>query len=58
MGPDAPSASRLKKTSKMTQMMEIAGYVVFGTLCVIVDGEVKSVKEIPSKDDVKKWIRK
>jgi small redox-active disulfide protein 2 len=43
---------------KVTDMMAIAGYGVFGTPAVVVDGEVKSVGKVPSKDDVKKWIGK
>ena len=41
---------------KVTDIMKIAGYGVFGTPAVIVDGEVKSVGKIPKKDDVKKWL--
>ena len=41
---------------KITDTMEIAGYGVFGTPAVVVDGEVKSVGKIPSKHDVKSWI--
>ena len=41
---------------KITDIMEIAGYGVFGTPAVVVDGEVKSVGKIPSKNDVKSWI--
>jgi small redox-active disulfide protein 2 len=43
---------------KITDTMEIAGYGVFGTPAVVVDGEVKSVGKIPSKEDVKSWIQK
>ena len=43
---------------KVSDLMKIAGYGVFGTPAVVVDGEVKSVGKIPSKDDVKKWINK
>jgi small redox-active disulfide protein 2 len=43
---------------KVTDTLKIAEYGVFGTPSVVVDGEVKSVGKIPSKDDVKKWIRK
>ena len=32
---------------KVTDTMEIAGYGVFGTPAVVVDGEVKSVGKIP-----------
>lgn len=43
---------------KVTDTMKIASYGVFGTPAVVVDGEVKSVGKIPSKEDVKKWIEK
>lgn len=42
---------------KVTDMMTIAGYGVFGTPAVVVNGEVKCVGKVPSKDDVKKWIQ-
>ncbi len=41
---------------KVTDTMKIAGYGVFGTPAVVIDGEVKSVGKIPSKDDVKNWL--
>jgi len=40
----------------VTDTMEIAGYGVFGTPAVLVDGEVKSVGKIPKKEDVKSWL--
>ena len=43
---------------KVTNVMEIAGYGVFGTPSVVIDGEVKSVGKIPSKDEIKTWIEK
>ena len=43
---------------KVTDIMKIAGYGVMGTPAVVVDGEVKSVGKIPSKDDIKSWIGK
>ncbi len=43
---------------KVTDVMKIAGYGVFGTPAVVVDGEVKSVGKIPSKEDVKSWLGK
>ena len=46
------------KVEKVTDIMEIAGYGVFGTPAVVVNGEVKSVGKIPSKADVKSWLRK
>jgi small redox-active disulfide protein 2 len=41
---------------KVTDIMEIAGYGVFGTPAVVVNGDVKSVGKIPSKSDVRAWI--
>ncbi len=37
---------------KITDTMEIAGYGVFGTPAVVVDGEVKSVGKIPKPEEV------
>ncbi|MGD8542398.1 MAG: thioredoxin family protein [Desulfobacteraceae bacterium] len=44
------------EVEKVTDLMKIAGYGVFGTPAVVVDGEVKCVGKIPSKDDVKSWL--
>lgn len=41
---------------KITDVMKIAGYGVFGTPAVLVDGEVKSVGKVPQKEDVKSWL--
>jgi len=41
---------------KVTDTMKIAGYGVFGTPAVVVDGEVKSVGKIPTKEEIKGWI--
>jgi small redox-active disulfide protein 2 len=46
------------KIEKVTGVMEIAGYGVFGTPAVVVDGEVKCVGKIPKKEDVKVWLKK
>ena len=43
---------------KVTGAMEIAGYGVMGTPAVVIDGEVKCVGKIPSKEDVKSWVQK
>ncbi|MFH1481620.1 MAG: thioredoxin family protein [Pseudomonadota bacterium] len=43
---------------KVTDTMKIATYGVFGTPAVVIDGEVKSVGKIPTKDEVKAWIKK
>jgi len=42
---------------KVTDLMQIAGYGVFGTPAVVVDGEVKSVGKIPKKEDVLGWLK-
>ena len=41
---------------KVTDAMEIAGYGVFGTPAVVIDGDVKSVGKIPQKKDVIGWL--
>jgi small redox-active disulfide protein 2 len=46
------------RIEKVTNLLDIARYGVFGTPAVVVDGEVKSVGKIPSKEDVQKWIKK
>jgi small redox-active disulfide protein 2 len=72
LGPGCPKCQQTEKVvkeavaeasvdariEKVTDTMEIAGYGVFGTPAVVVDGEVKSVGKIPSKEDVKSWIQK
>jgi small redox-active disulfide protein 2 len=44
--------------TKITDTMEIAKHGVFGTPAVIVDGEVRSVGKIPTKDEISIWITK
>jgi small redox-active disulfide protein 2 len=44
------------EVEKVTDMMKIAGFGVFGTPAVVINGEVKSVGKIPKKDDIKKWL--
>ena len=44
--------------TKVTDTMEIAKHGVFGTPAVVVNGEVKSVGKIPTKDEIKGWIHK
>lgn len=46
------------KVDKVMNILEIGQYGVFGTPAVVVDGEVKSVGKIPTKDEVLKWIKK
>ncbi len=71
LGPGCPKCQQTEKVvkeaaaeagvaadiEKVTDTMKIAGYGVFGTPAVVVDGEVKSVGKIPKKEDVRGWIR-
>ena len=72
LGPGCPKCAQTEKVvreavteagvtaevEKVTDVMKIAGYGVFGTPAVVVDGEVKSVGKIPAKADVIKWLKK
>jgi len=44
------------KIKKVTDLMKIAGYGVFGTPGVVINGEVKCVGKIPKKEEIKTWI--
>lgn len=71
LGPGCPKCQQTEKivkevvtesgiqasVEKVTDVMEIAGYGVFGTPAVVVDGEVKSVGKIPKKEEVLSWIQ-
>ncbi len=71
LGPGCPKCKQTEKVvkeavaeaavdariEKVTDTMEIAGYGVFGTPAVVVDGEVKSVGKIPKKNEIKGWIQ-
>jgi len=71
LGPGCPKCKKTEETviaalseagvaadvEKVTDMMKIAGYGVVSTPAVIVDGVVKSVGKVPSKEDVKKWLK-
>lgn len=46
------------KVEKVSDLMKIAGYGVFGTPAVVVNGEVKSVGKVPTKEEIKTWIEK
>jgi small redox-active disulfide protein 2 len=46
------------KVDKVTNILEIAKYGVFGTPAVVVDGQVKCVGKIPNKEEIKTWIAK
>ena len=72
LGPGCPKCQQTEKVvkeavaesgadaqvEKVTDTMEIAGYGVFGTPAVVIDGQVKSVGKVPSKSDVQSWIQK
>ncbi len=42
----------------ITDIEKIAGYGIFSTPGVVIDGEVKSAGKIPSKAEVKRWLGK
>jgi len=46
------------QVDKVTDVIEISRYGVFGTPAVVIDGEVKSVGKIPKKEEIKGWISK
>ena len=72
LGPGCPKCHQVEKivrvviteenveanVEKVTDLIEIAGYGVFGTPAVVIDGEVKSVGKIPAKEDIKTWLSK
>jgi len=41
---------------KVTDFQKIAQYGVLGTPAVVVNGQVKSMGKVPSKDEIKKWL--
>ena len=45
------------EVEKVTDLMEISKYGVFGTPAVVIDGEVKCVGKVPPKDEVERWIK-
>ena len=71
LGPGCPKCQQTEKVvqeavaesgtnaqvEKITNIMDIARYGVFGTPAVVVDGQVKSVGKIPKKEDVLNWIK-
>lgn len=71
LGPGCPKCQQTEKmvkdaiaesgveasVEKVTDVMEIAGYGVFGTPAVVIDGEVKSVGKIPKNEEILGWIR-
>jgi small redox-active disulfide protein 2 len=71
LGPGCPKCQQTEKVvrealaeagvsasvEKVTDTLKIAEYGVFGTPSVVIDGEVKSVGKIPTKEEVKKWLK-
>lgn len=71
LGPGCPKCKQAEKVvreavtesgvaadvEKVTDVMEIAGYGVFGTPAVVIDKDVKCVGKIPKKQDVVAWIK-
>jgi small redox-active disulfide protein 2 len=43
---------------KVTGAMDIAKHGVFVTPAVVVDGEIKGVGKVPTKEEVREWIAK
>lgn len=72
LGPGCPKCQQTEKVvkdavseagvaadiEKVTDVMKIADYGVFGTPAVVIDGEVKSVGKIPKKEEVLAWFIK
>ncbi len=72
LGPGCPKCEKTEKTvrdavaeagvtadiEKVKDVMQIAKYGVFGTPAVVIDGEVKSVGKIPTKEEVRAWLEK
>ena len=70
LGPGCPKCQQTEKVvreaaaeagipasvEKVTDVIKIAEYGVFGTPAVVVNGDVKCVGKVPGKEDVKKWV--
>jgi small redox-active disulfide protein 2 len=70
LGPGCPKCQQTEKNvkeavqetgvnasvDKVTNVMDIAKFGVFGTPAVVIDGKVKCVGKVPTKDEVKEWI--
>ncbi|MBI4774080.1 MAG: TM0996/MTH895 family glutaredoxin-like protein [Deltaproteobacteria bacterium] len=70
LGPGCPKCKQTEKVvkeaiaesgvdadiEKVTDVMKIARYGVFGTPAVVIDGEVKSVGKVPKKEEVLAWL--
>jgi small redox-active disulfide protein 2 len=70
LGPGCPKCNQTEKivkealaevgveasVEKVTDVLKIAEYGVFGTPAVVINGDVKSVGKIPRKEDVISWL--
>lgn len=70
LGPGCPKCQQTEKAvkdalaetgvaanvEKVTDILAIGGYGVFGTPAVVIDGEVKIVGKVPTKEQVKSWL--
>ncbi len=44
------------RIEKVTDMMRIAGYGVFSTPAVVINGNVRATGKVPRLNDVKSWL--
>ncbi|WP_028574871.1 thioredoxin family protein [Desulfonatronovibrio hydrogenovorans] len=70
LGPGCPRCEQVKNlvmeavretgveanVEKISDTMQIASYGVFGTPAIVINGKVKSVGKVPTKDQIKEWI--
>lgn len=70
LGPGCPKCQQTEKVvrgvvaesgadaqvEKVTDIVKIAEYGVFGTPAVVIAGEVKSVGKVPSAEEIKAWL--
>ncbi len=70
LGPGCPKCEQTEKVvkeaiqeagveatvAKVKDVMDIAKHGVFVTPAVVIDGDVKCVGKVPSKDEIKGWI--
>ncbi len=42
---------------KITDFNDIAGYGIFSTPAVVIDGQVKCVGKVPTKKEILSWIQ-
>jgi small redox-active disulfide protein 2 len=46
------------QVEKVTDIMKITDYGVFGTPAIVINDEVKSVGKIPKKEEIRSWLEK